>query len=410
VLRDKELYLKITDAKVFVTCPGRNFVTLKILTDEGIYGLGDATLNGRELPVASYLTDHLVPCLIGRDPFQTEDIWQYLYRGAYWRRGPVTMTAIAAVDMALWDIKGKALNTPAYNLLGGKSRTGVMVYGHANGKDIAETCDEVAKYKELGYLAVRAQSGIPGLASTYGVAHDKLFYEPAEKGLPPENSWSTEKYLLYVPKLFEALRLKFGDEIHLLHDVHHRLTPIEAGRLGKSLEPYHLFWLEDAVAAELQEGFRIVRQHTTTPLALGEVFNTIWDTHILITEQLIDYIRMTIVHGGGLTHMKKIASLAELYHVRTGSHGATDLSPVAMAAALHFDISVNNFGIQEYMRHTRETDEVFPHAYSFNGGFLYPGDAPGLGVDYHEKLAAKFPYERAYLPVNRRLDGTMFNW
>lgn len=402
--------MKITDAKVFVTCPGRNFVTLKILTDEGIYGLGDATLNGRELPVASYLTDHLVPCLIGRDPFQTEDIWQYLYRGAYWRRGPVTMTAIAAVDMALWDIKGKALNTPAYNLLGGKSRTGVMVYGHANGKDIAETCDEVAKYKELGYLAVRAQSGIPGLASTYGVAHDKLFYEPAEKGLPPENSWSTEKYLLYVPKLFEALRLKFGDEIHLLHDVHHRLTPIEAGRLGKSLEPYHLFWLEDAVAAELQEGFRIVRQHTTTPLALGEVFNTIWDTHILITEQLIDYIRMTIVHGGGLTHMKKIASLAELYHVRTGSHGATDLSPVAMAAALHFDISVNNFGIQEYMRHTRETDEVFPHAYSFNGGFLYPGDAPGLGVDYHEKLAAKFPYERAYLPVNRRLDGTMFNW
>lgn len=402
--------MKITDAKVFVTCPGRNFVTLKIFTDEGIYGLGDATLNGRELPVASYLTDHLVPCLIGRDPFQTEDIWQYLYRGAYWRRGPVTMTAIAAVDMALWDIKGKTLNTPAYNLLGGKSRTGVMVYGHANGKDIAETCDEVAKYKELGYLAVRAQSGIPGLASTYGVAHDKLFYEPAEKGLPPENSWSTEKYLLYVPKLFEALRLKFGDEIHLLHDVHHRLTPIEAGRLGKCLEPYHLFWLEDAVAAELQEGFRIVRQHTTTPLALGEVFNTIWDTHILITEQLIDYIRMTIVHGGGLTHMKKIASLAELYHVRTGSHGATDLSPVAMAAALHFDISVNNFGIQEYMRHTRETDEVFPHAYSFNGGFLYPGDAPGLGVDYDEKLAAKFPYERAYLPVNRRLDGTMFNW
>jgi mannonate dehydratase len=402
--------LKITDAKVFITCPGRNFVTLKIFTDEGIYGLGDATLNGRELPVASYLSDHLVPCLIGRDPFQTEDIWQYLYRGAYWRRGPVTMTAIAAVDMALWDIKGKALNTPVFNLLGGKSRTGVMVYGHANGKDVAETCDEVAKYKELGYLAIRAQSGIPGLASTYGVAHDKLFYEPAEKGLPPENSWSTEKYLLHVPKLFEALRLKFGDEIHLLHDVHHRLTPIEAGRLGKSLEPYHLFWLEDAVTAELQEGFRIVRQHTTTPLALGEVFNTIWDTHILITEQLIDYIRMTIVHGGGLTHMKKIASLAELYHVRTGSHGATDLSPVAMAAALHFDISVNNFGIQEYMRHTRETDEVFPHAYSFNGGFLYPGDAPGLGVDYDEKLSAKFPYERAYLPVNRKLDGTMFNW
>jgi mannonate dehydratase len=402
--------MKITDAKVMVSSPGRNFVTLKVSTDQGIYGLGDATLNGRELAVASYLQDHLIPCLIGRDPFQSEDIWQYFYRGAYWRRGPVTMTAVAAIDMALWDIKGKAFETPVYNLLGGKSRDAVLVYGHANGRSIEETEDEVAKYISLGYRAVRAQTGIPGLTSTYGVAKDKMYYEPAEKGLPPENFWSTEKYLLHIPRLFESLRLKFGDEIYLLHDVHHRLTPIEAARLGKSLEPYHLFWLEDAVTAELQEGFRIVRQHTTTPLALGEVFNSIWDTHILITEQLIDYIRMTIVHSGGITHLKKVASLAELYHVRTGCHGATDLSPVSMAAALHFDIAINNFGIQEYMVHTKETDEVFPHAYSFKDGFLYPGDARGFGVDYDEPLAARFPYQRAYLPVNRKEDGTMFDW
>ena len=402
--------MKITDAKVMVSSPGRNFVTLKVSTDQGIYGLGDATLNGRELAVASYLQDHLIPCLIGRDPFQSEDIWQYFYRGAYWRRGPVTMTAVAAIDMALWDIKGKAFETPVYNLLGGKSRDAVLVYGHANGRSIEETEDEVAKYISLGYRAVRAQTGIPGLTSTYGVAKDKMYYEPAEKGLPPENFWSTEKYLLHIPRLFESLRLKFGDEIYLLHDVHHRLTPIEAARLGKSLEPYHLFWLEDAVTAELQEGFRIVRQHTTTPLALGEVFNSIWDTHILITEQLIDYIRMTIVHSGGITHLKKVASLAELYHVRTGCHGATDLSPVSMAAALHFDIAINNFGIQEYMAHTKETDEVFPHAYWFKDGFLYPGDAPGFGVDYDEPLAARFPYQRAYLPVNRKEDGTMFDW
>jgi mannonate dehydratase len=402
--------VKITHAKVLISCPGRNFVTLKVHTDQGIYGLGDATLNGRELAVASYLQDHLVPCLIGRDPFQTEDTWQYFYRGAYWRRGPVTMAAIGAIDMALWDIKGKALNTPVYNLLGGKSRNTVLVYGHANGQDIEETADEVGRYIALGYRAVRAQTGIPGLPSTYGVAKDKMFYEPAEKGLPPENTWSTEKYLLHIPKLFENLRQKYGEDIHLLHDVHHRLTPIEAGRLGKSLEPYHLFWLEDAVAAELQEGFRIVRQHTTTPLAVGEVFNSVWDAHILITEQLIDYIRMAVVHSGGITHLKKIASLAEIYHVRTGCHGATDLSPVSMAAALHFDIAINNFGIQEYMTHTKETDAVFPHTYSFRDGSMYPGHAPGLGVDYDEALAAKFPYERAYLPVNRKLDGTMFNW
>ena len=402
--------MKIKDAKVFVCSPGRNFVTLKIYTDEGIYGLGDATLNGRELAVASYLTDHVIPCLIGRDPSQTEDIWQYFYRGAYWRRGPVTMSAIAAVDMALWDIKGKALNTPVYNLLGGKSRTGVMVYGHANGRDISETVDEVGKYIEQGYLAVRAQSGIPGLQSTYGVGRGKLFYEPAEKGLPPENFWSSEKYLLHVPKLFEAIRVKYGDDIHLLHDAHHRLTPIQAGRLGKELEQYHLFWLEDAVPAELQAGFRIVRQHTTTPIALGEIFDSVWDANILISEQLIDYLRTTVVHGGGITNLKKIAAFADMYHVQTGCHGATDLSPVTMAAALHFDISIPNFGIQEYMRHTKETDEVFPHVYHFEKGYLHPGEKPGLGVDYNEKLAEKFPYERAYLPVNRKLDGTMWNW
>jgi mannonate dehydratase len=402
--------MKITDAKVFVCSPGRNFVTLNIYTDEGVCGLGDATLNGRELSVASYLTDHVIPCIVGRDPFQTEDIWQYLYRGAYWRKGPVTMAAIGAVDMALWDIKGKALNTPVYNLLGGKSRTDVLVYGHASGRDIEETLDEVAKYLERGYRAIRAQSGVPGIPSIYGVSKDKLFYEPAEKGLPPETIWSTEKYLRQVPRLFEAVRLKFGDDVHLLHDSHHRLTPIEAARLGKELEPYHLFWLEDAVPAELQESFRIIRQHTTTPLAVGEIFNTVWDANVLISEQLIDYLRMAVIHGGGITPLKKIAAFADMYHVQTGCHGATDLSPVTMAAALHFDISVNNFGIQEYMHHTKETDEVFPHAYSYKDGALYPGDKPGLGVDFDETLAAKFPYERAYLPVNRKLDGTLWHW
>ena len=402
--------MKITDAKVLVSSPGRNFVTLKVFTDEGIYGLGDATLNGRELAVASYLKDHLIPCLIGRDPFQTEDTWQYFYKGAYWRRGPVTMASIGAIDVALWDIKGKALKTPVYNLLGGKSRNAVMVYGHANGRDLEETIEQVGKYISLGYRAIRAQSGIPGIPSIYGVSQGKFYYEPAEKGLPPENLWSTEKYLVFVPKLFESLRVKYGDDVHLLHDAHHRLTPIEAARLGKSLEPYHLFWLEDVVPAELQESFRIVREHTTTPLALGEVFNTIWDAHTVISEQLIDYIRMATVHGGGLTHLKKVASFAEMYHVLTGCHGATDLSPISLAAALHFDISVNNFGLQEYMLHSKETDEVFPHSYYFRDGSLHPGDAPGLGVDYDEKLSERFPYERAYLPVNRKMDGTMYNW
>jgi mannonate dehydratase len=402
--------MRITDSKVIVCSPGRNFVTLKITTEDGIYGLGDATLNGRELAVASYLSDHIIPLLIGRDARRIEDIWQYLYKGAYWRRGPVTMSAIAAVDTALWDIKGKALNAPVYQLLGGASRDGVLVYGHASGQDIEETVQAVSAYLNLGYRAIRAQSGIPGLHSTYGVGRGKMYYEPAEKDVPPENAWSSELYLNFAPLLFERLRKEFGSDVHLLHDVHHRLTPIEAARLGKSLEPFHLFWLEDPVAGELQESFRLIRQHTTTPLAVGEVFNSIHDCQQLIQEQLIDYIRTTVVHAGGISHLRKIASLAELYHVRTGSHGATDLSPVCVAAALHFDLSVHNFGIQEYMRHSDETDRVFPHSYSFSRGMMHPGEAPGLGVDIDESLASKYPYHRAYLPVNRKLDGTMHSW
>src|SRR5437763_281434 len=287
--------MRIVEGKVIVCSPGRNFVTLKLVTEDGLHGIGDATLNGRELAVASYLSDHVIPLLIGRDARRIEDTWQLLYRGAYWRRGPVTMRAIAAVDVALWDIKAKAAGMPLYDLLGGKSREGVLVYGHANGEDIFETCDEVERYVGLGYRAVR------------------------------------------------------------------------------------------------------------------EILNTIWDCKDLISEQLIDYIRTTVVGAGGLTHLRRIADFAALWQVRTGCHGATNLSPVTMGAALHFDSWVPNFGIQEYMRHTPETDAVFPHAYSFADGLMHPGDAPGHGVDIDEALAAKHPYDRRQLPVARLEDGTMWN-
>jgi len=402
--------MRIVDARVIVCCPGRNFVTLKLITEDGVYGLGDATLNGRELAVASYLTDHLLPLLINRDARRIEDTWQYLYKGAYWRRGPVTMAAIGAVDTALWDIAGKTFDVPLYQLLGGPSRDRVMVYAHANGKTLDDTVAAVARQQKLGYKAIRAQCGIPGIDHSYGIAKGDTPYEPAEKGSPLETVWSTEAYLAFVPSVFERLRKEFGEDMHLLHDVHHRLTPIEAGRLGRALEPQRLFWMEDPVPAEIQESFRVIRQHTTTPIAVGEVFNSIYDCYQLIEDELIDYIRTTVTHAGGISHLRKIAALAELHHVRTGCHGATDLSPVCMAAALHFDLSVHNFGIQEHMPHAAVSDQVFPHAYSYQDGYMHPGDAPGLGVDIDEVLAAKFPYERAYLPVNRKIDGTLHSW
>lgn len=403
---------QIEKAEVFVTCPGRNFVTVKITTNDGITGIGDATLNGRELAVASYLKDHLCPQLIGRDPAQIEDIWQSFYKGAYWRRGPVTMTAISAIDMALWDIKGKVAGLPLYQLLGGASRQGVMVYCHATGHSIDELIDDYAKHQEQGFKAIRVQAQVPGMEGSYGIAHRPgEAYEPAIKGQRPEEQlWSNEKYLDFAPKIFDAIRNKFGFNEHLLHDVHHRLSPIEAARLGKSIEDYRLFWMEDPTPAENQEAFRLIRQHTVTPIATGEVLNSIWDCKTLIEEQLIDYIRTTITHAGGITHMRRIADFAAMYQVRTGSHGPSDLSPICMGAALHFDLWVPNFGVQEYMGYSEQMLEVFPHSWSYQDGYMHPGEQPGLGVEFDEKLAAKYPYQSALLPIARLEDGTVWNW
>lgn len=402
--------MKITDARVIVCCPGRNFVTLKIETEDGVYGLGDATLNGRELAVASYLEDHVVPCLIGRDARRIEDTWQYLYRGAYWRRGPVTMAAIAAVDVALWDIKAKCAGMPLYQLLGGRSRDGVLAYGHANGRNLEEALAAVARFRDDGFRAIRVQCGLPDLEKVYGVSNGDGPYEPAGKGLPPEEQWSTADYMRFVPQVFAAVRDAFGERLHLLHDVHHRLSPNEAARLGRDLEPYRLFWMEDATPAENQEGFRLIRSRTTTPLAVGEVFNTVWDCKQLIEEQLIDYIRATTLHAGGITHLRTIAALAGLYQVRTGLHGATDLSPITLGTAIHFGTWVPNFGIQELMLHEPVTAQVFTHDHRFEDGYLVVSEKPGHGVDIDEAKAATFPYERAYLPVNRLADGTLWDW
>ncbi|WPF82624.1 D-galactonate dehydratase family protein [Sanguibacter sp. 4.1] len=399
----------IERAEVFVAGPGRNFVTLRITTSDGVTGIGDATLNGRELSVASYLQDHLVPLLIGRDPARIDDMWQYLYRGAYWRRGPVTMTAISAVDTALWDIKGKVAGLPVYQLLGGRSRDGVMVYSHASGRDTAELLDDVTRFQELGYKAIRAQAAVPGVGGSYGVRKGAI-YEPAATSLPDEQPWSTEAYLRFAPTYLEAVREHAGPELHLLHDVHHRLTPIEAAAFGKSVEAVRLFWMEDPTPAENQDAFRLIRQHTTTPIAVGEVLNSIWDVKDLITNQLVDYVRTTVVHAGGISHLRRIFDLAALYQVRTGSHGATDLSPVTLAAAVHLDLTVPNFGVQEYMEHAPETMEVFRSGVTLADGMLNPSEAPGLGVEYDEKAAARFPYDPRYLPVARRLDGSVHDW
>ncbi|ACZ20340.1 D-mannonate dehydratase [Sanguibacter keddieii DSM 10542] len=411
--------MKIVDAQVIVTNPGRNFVTLKITTDTGVTGLGDATLNGRELSVVSYLKDHVAPLLVGTDPHRIEDTWQLLYRGAYWRRGPVTMAAIAAVDVALWDIKAKVAGLPLYQLLGGASRERVRTYGHANGADLPELFDSVRARLAEGYTAVRIQTGVPGLKTVYGVHQGTAIAEADgvagaprldQTARPVVEDWDTRAYLRHIPTVFEAVRNEFGPEIPLLHDAHHRLTPIEAARLGRSLEPYDLFWLEDCTPAENQDALRLVREHTTTPLAIGEVFNTVFDYQTLVGEQLIDYVRSAVTHFGGVSPLRKLFDYAAQHNIKSAIHGPEDISPVGMAAAIHLDLAIHNFGIQEYSGYTDRTHEVFQHAFTFTDGHLHPGEAPGIGVDLDEEMAAGHPYERAYLPVNRLADGTVHDW
>ncbi|WP_328293561.1 D-galactonate dehydratase family protein [Kineococcus sp. NBC_00420] len=402
--------MRIVAADVVVTSPGRNFVTLKLTTDEGLTGLGDATLNGREQAVVAYLREHVVPLLLGTDPHRIEDTWQSLYRGAYWRRGPVTMAAIAAVDVALWDVKAKVAGLPLYQLLGGASRERVRTYGHANGRDVPELLDSVRARRAEGYQAVRVQTGVPGLRTVYGVHTGEAIARPTHRALPVVEDWDTPAYLRHLPSVLEAVRNEFGPELPLLHDAHHRLTPVQAAKLGKDVERYDLFWLEDCTPAENQEGFRTVRRHTTTPLAVGEVFNSVHDYQTLITEQLIDYARSAVTHFGGISPLKKLFDFAAVYQVKSAVHGPEDISPVGTAAAIHLDLAIHNFGIQEYSGHTDLTNEVFRHAYTFTDGHLHPGDAPGIGVELDEELAAAHPYEAAYLPVNRLADGTVHDW
>lgn len=407
--------MKITSAEVFIGGPGKNYVTLKIMTDEDVYGLGDATLNNRETLPAKFLEDYLIPCLIGKDPRNSEDIWQYFYRGAYFRRGPVAMAAIGAIDMALWDIKGKIAGLPVYQLFGGKSREGALVYAHATGSNVDDLLESIAHYQSLGYKAIRVQCGIPGMSTKgYGIAKEgessKQFITQYGS-LPDEEIWSTEKYLRYMPTVFEKIRERFGADLKILHDVHHRLLPREAAAFGKEVEQHDLFWLEDPTPAEDQSALRLIRQHTTVPIAIGEVFNSIWDCNQLIEEELIDFIRVSATYAGGITHVKRIVELAALHHVRTGFHGAPSHSPISMAAQGHINAWAPNFGIQEYLvLGTSDCDALFPSGHFCQDGMFHVTDAPGLGVGFDEKEAERYSYERRYHPVVRLEDGTLWNY
>jgi mannonate dehydratase len=405
--------LRITDVKTICTAPdGIRLVVVKVETSEpGLYGLGCATFTQRPLAVVSAVDDYLKPFLLGRDPDEIEDIYQSAFVSSYWRSGPVLNNALSGVDMALWDIKGKRAGMPVYQLFGGKCRDSAALYAHASGRDFAEVEDRTRAYMEQGYRFVRCQVAVPGYA-TYGAQITPAAAEhPGPHRRADEGRWHPSAYARLVPRLFDHLRSRLGDEVELLHDIHERLPPIQAIGLAKDLEPYRLFFLEDPFAPEDIAYFRHLRQQTAIPIAMGELFVNQAEYVPLIRDCLIDFIRVHISAMGGLSMARKLAAFCEFFGVRTAWHGPGDVSPVGHAANLHLDLACYNFGVQEQHAFGDRTREVFPGCPEIRAGAMWTNDRPGLGVDLDEALAAKYPFpddplNGAWPPV-RLLDGTV---
>jgi mannonate dehydratase len=397
--------MKIKSIKSILTAPdGIALVVVKVQTDQpGLYGLGCATFTQRPTLVAQAVDEYLAPLLQGRDPSNIEDLWHMMYVNSYWRNGPVLNNAISGVDMALWDIKGKAASMPVYDLLGGKCREAAMVYRHADGREPQEVLENVIRYREEGALAVRCQMGgyggrvkeITRLNARPGPGAPQATHRMQAMDEPDSNFpgayYDPDVYARSVIDLFEYVRSKIGYELFLLHDIHERLAPIDAIRMAKSLEPYRLFFLEDPLAPDQVEWFRRLRGQSATPIAMGELHNNPLEWRPLIAEQLIDFIRAHISQLGGLTPARKLAALCESFGVRTAWHGPGDVSPIGHAANLHLDLACHNFGIQEVIHFGDALKEVFPGTPELRGGFLWPNEKPGFGVDIDEAKAARYP-------------------
>ena len=374
----------IKDVQTILTQPeGSRLIIVKIITSQpGLYGLGCATFTQRFHAVHAAIEKHLKPFLLGRDVSRIEEIWQMAMVNGYWRNGPVLNNAISGADQALWDIKGKQADMPLYQLLGGKCREAAAVYGHADGRDEHEVEDSVRKYMAQGYRYIRIQMG------GYGGQAEKL---AKPEGAPPGAYFDPKAYMRNMLRMMEHVRSKIGDEIELLHDIHERLQTIDAVQFAKDVQRFKLFFLEDPLAPEDLEWFHQIRQQCSTPIAMGELFNSPREWQPLIADKLIDFLRMHVSQMGGVTPARNVAAFANMYGIRTAWHGPGDTSPVGHAANLHLDLWAPNFGIQEWCRFSEHVYEVFPGTPEVRGGYMYPNGKPGLGIDVNEELAAKYP-------------------
>lgn len=377
--------MKITDVKIYLAKEWRTFLFVVIETDEGIYGLGEAGITGRELAVKGAI-EHFKPLLIGQDPFRTEYIWQMLFRAGFFPAQRILTAAIAAIDIALWDIKGKALGVPIYKLLGGRVRDKVISYNHNGGETIEQLLENCLKSVEEGWKVLR-----------WGFAHQK------------GNILEPRPSVLRTIKEFQAIREAVGDEIEICLDVHTRINLADAVWLCREVEQFSPFFIEDPLRVENSQSYRQLRKRTTVPLAVGEQYSSKWEFRQVIEEELTDYARVDLCICGGITEAKKIAGWCETHYIDLAVHNP--IGPVATSACLHLNLSCPNFAVQELPRRPNESlPDVVLNQPVWEDGYLLPPDRPGLGLEFDAEALKKYPFEMTGLPQLRRADGSVTNW
>ena len=384
--------LKITDVKVIMTqVRGNHLTNVKVLTSEpGLYGVGCGTHAERPIIVAETIDKYLKPLAVGRYVDEIEQIWQTAWVAPYWRASVDANNAMSAIDGALWDIMGKRAGMPVYDLMGGKVREGCRMFANAGGRSLQDLEDNVRKSMDAGFEHVRinpvsANEGRRGGGGGRGGA-------PSEGGDGPGGRRGSDgPYISSLVAALDHLRKTVGWNVELCHDVHERPTPAGALLLAKAVEQYRPFFMEDLFAPEDSAWYQRVRDQSSTPIAMGELFVNQNEWLPLVSNRWIDYIRMHISAAGGLNLARKVAHCCEFFGVRTCWHGPANVSPIGHMVNLQLDLSVYNFGIGEGSAFSDDLKELFPGTPELRKGVRYASDKPGLGIDIDEKIAAKYP-------------------